>query len=213
MINPLFHGICMKLTVLKAKCVTLFAGLLLVCSAHANLIVNGGFEDNQVANGNWSWFPAASVSGWDGSNVEIWHNLFGVASAEGQQHAELNADGGNVGAWSIFQNFATTVGQSYDVAFSYRARESSDLFNFTIGSINSNFTNNDTSQWKLFTSSFIATSTLTTVTFTSLNSGTLGNLIDDVKVNVRANVPEANTLILLAIGLIGLGFARRKAKI
>ena len=203
----------MKMIVLKAKCAALFAGLLLAGSAHANLIVNGGFEDNVVANGNWNWFPAASVNGWEGSNVEIWHNLFGIASAEGQQHAELNADGGNVGAWSIFQSFATVVGQSYDVAFSYRARESSDLFNFAVGSINSNFTNNDTSQWKLFTSSFIASSNLTTLTFTSLNAGTLGNLIDDVKVNARASVPESSTLALFAIGLIGLGFVRRKSKI
>jgi hypothetical protein len=203
----------MKMTVLKAKCAALFAGLLLAGSAHANLIVNGGFENNPVANGGWNWFPAASVDGWEGSNVEIWHNLFGIASAEGQQHAELNADGGNVGAWSIFQKFATVVGQSYDVAFNYRARESSDLFNFAVGSINSNFTNNDTSKWKLFTSSFVATSNLTTLTFTSLNAGTLGNLIDDVKVNARASVPESNTLALFAIGLIGLGFARRKAKI
>ena len=203
----------MKMIVLKAKCAALFAGLLLAGSAHANLIVNGGFEDNVVANGNWNWFPAASVNGWEGSNVEIWHNLFGIASAEGQQHAELNADGGNVGAWSIFQSFATVVGQSYDVAFSYRARESSDLFNFAVGSINSNFTNNDTSQWKLFTSSFVASSNLTTLTFTSLNAGTLGNLIDDVKVNARASVPESSTLALFAIGLIGLGFVRRKSKI
>jgi hypothetical protein len=203
----------MKMTVLKARCTVLCAGLLLAGSAHANLIVNGSFEDNQVANGSWNWFPASNVNGWEGSNVEIWHNLFGIASAEGQQHAELNADGGNVGAWSIFQKFATVVGQSYDVGFSYRARESSDLFNFTVGSINSNFTNNDTSKWKSFSSSFIATSGLTTLTFTSLNSGTLGNLIDDVKVNARASVPESNTLGLFAIGLIGLGFVRRKTKI
>lgn len=203
----------MKMTALKAKCAALFAGLLLAGSAHANLIVNGGFEDNAVANGSWNWFPSANVNGWEGSNVEIWHNLFGIASAEGQQHAELNADGGNSGAWSIFQKFATVAGQAYDVSFAYRARESSDLFKFTVGSINSTFTNNDTTKWKWFSSSFVATSTLTTLTFTSLNSGTLGNLLDDVKVNARASVPETNTLALFAVGLLGLGLARRKAKI
>lgn len=202
----------MKMSVLKAKCAALFAGLLLAGSAHANLIVNGGFENNAVSNGGWSWFSSSNVDGWEGSNIEIWHNLFGIASAEGQQHAELNADGGNVGAWSIFQSFATVIGKTYDVAFSYRARESSDLFNFTVGSINNTFTNNDTSQWKLFTNSFVATTALTTLTFTSLNEGTLGNLIDDVQVNASTNVPESNTLALFAIGLIGLGLARRKAK-
>jgi hypothetical protein len=206
-------GACMKITVLKAKFAALIAGVFLAGSAHANLIVNGSFEDNQVANGSWNWFPASSVNGWDGSNVEIWHNLFGIPAVDGSQVAELNADGPNSGAWSIFQSFATVIGQSYDVAFSYRARESSDLFNFTVGSINQNFINNDTSAWKLFSGSFVANSVLTTLTFTSLNSGTLGNLIDDVKVNASANLPESNTIGLFAIGLIGLGFARRKAKI
>ncbi|GGY75463.1 hypothetical protein GCM10011613_21220 [Cellvibrio zantedeschiae] len=203
----------MKMTLLKAKCTAFIAGLLLAGSANANLIVNGGFEDNAVANGNWSWFPASSVNGWEGSNVEIWHNLFGIASAEGQQHAELNADGGNSGAWSIFQQFGTVVGQSYDVSFAYRARESSDLFKFVVGSINSTFTNSDTTQWKLFSSSFVATSTLTTLTFTSLNTGTYGNLLDDVKVNAHVSLPESNTFALFAIGLIGLGLVRRRAKI
>lgn len=203
----------MKITVLKAKFAALIAGVLLAGSAYANLIVNGSFEDNKVANGSWSWFPANAVNGWDGSNVEIWHNLFGIPAVDGSQIAELNADGGNSGAWSIFQSFSTVVGQSYDVAFSYRARESSDLFNFAVGNINNNFINNDTSAWKLFSSNFVASSSLTTLTFTSLNAGTYGNLIDDVKVNARASVPEANTIAMFVIGLIGLAFMRRKAKV
>ncbi len=200
-------------TIFKAKFAALLIGLCLAGSANANLIVNGGFENNPVADGGWNWFSASSVDGWEGSNVEIWHNLFGIASAEGQQHAELNADGGNSGAWSIFQNFTTVVGQSYDVAFNYRARLTSDMFQFTVASLNNVFTNNDTSQWKLFTGSFVATTSSTTLSFTSLNSGTLGNLIDDVKVNARANVNEASTIALFAIGLIGLALIRRKARI
>lgn len=203
----------MKLTILKAKFAALVAGFLLAGSAHANLIVNGSFEDNNVAKGSWNWFPASNVNGWEGSNVEIWNNLFGVPAVDGLQIAELNAHGGNVGPWSIFQKFSTVIGQSYDVAFSYRARESSDLFKFTVASINQTFTNNNTSAWKLFSGSFVANSALTTLTFTSLNSGTYGNLIDDVKVNARASVPESNTIALFAIGLIGLVLVRRKAKI
>lgn len=206
-------GICMKMTVLKAKVAALIAGLLLAGSAHANLIVNGSFEDNQVAPGGWSWFSSTNVNGWEGSNIEIWNNLFGIPAVEGSQIAELNADGGNSGAWSIFQSFSTVVGQTYDVAFSYRARETSDLFQFTLASINNTFINNDTSQWKLFTNSFVATSTLSTLTFTSLNLGTMGNLLDDVKVTTRASVPEPTTIALFAIGLLSLGLMRRRSKI
>jgi len=206
-------GNVMKITMLKAKWAAFVAGLVLVSSAHANLIVNGSFEDNTVANGSWAWFPSSAVNGWDGSNVEIWHNLFGIAAPNGQQFAELNADGPNTGAWSIFQTFNTVVGQTYNVSFDYRARESTDKFTFSVGTLNALINNTDTSSWKLFTGSFVANALTTTLTFTSLNAGTLGNLLDDVQVNARASVPESSTLLLFVVGVLGLGFARRKTKV
>lgn len=63
-------------------------GLLLAVSANANLIVNGGFEDNTVPVGNWGYFPSASVNGWDGDNIEIWNQMGGVVAPQGLQHAE-----------------------------------------------------------------------------------------------------------------------------
>lgn len=198
-------------TLLKAKFIAVVGGLILAVSANANLLVNGGFEDNPVASGSWSFFSAATVSGWEGSNVEIWHSLFGIAAAEGLQHAELNAHPYSGDVFSIFQDFATVAGQSYDVSFFYRARESADeAFSFSVGTLNEVLTDHVVGSWSTYSNSFIADSTLTRLSFTTLDTGTIGNLLDGVTVDAR--VPESSTLALLAIGLFSLGFVRRRVK-
>lgn len=201
----------MTITFFKSKFIAAVAGLLLATSANANLIVNGGFEDNPVADGSWSYFSGAEVNGWEGSNVEIWHNLSGITAAEGQQHAELNAHPYTGDVFSIFQDFATVVGQAYDVSFFYRARESAnEAFSFSVGTLNAVLTDHLVGSWSTFSNSFVADSTSTRLSFTSLDSGTLGNLLDGV--SVEAQVPEPSAIALLAIGIFSLGFARRRAK-
>src|SRR6187402_2392171 len=114
------------------RCLGVLVGVLLAVSANANLIVNGGFEENAVSPGNWAYFASASVNGWDGDNIEIWNQMGGVVAPEGQQHAELNAHPFDSSVFSIYQNFATVVGVTYDVSFFYSARvDSNEQFNFS----------------------------------------------------------------------------------
>ncbi len=188
-------------------------------AAKATLIVNGGFEANVVANNNWSYFSAAQVAGWEGSNIEIWRGLNGVKAPEGKQHIELNADGSNKGAWSIYQNFATEMGKTYDFSFMYRARaNNNEAFLFSIGDIKTTVDNHTVSEWLKFSGSFTANSLLSSIRFTSLNNGTVGNFLDDVTVTAAAvqpqslKVAEASTLSVLALGLVLLALRRRGAK-
>ena len=193
---------------LAKSSIALLMGLLLAASANANLIVNGSFEDNDVAEGTWQYFVADDVNGWDGSNIEIWDGLNGVASADGEQHAELNAHP-YAGEFSIFQDFATVIGQSYDVSFFYSARQSNaESFAYSVGSLMGELTDHVVGSWSQFQGSFIATGETSQIRFTSITNGTVGNFLDGVV--VAASVLEPGSLVLLTLALFGLELPRKK---
>lgn len=201
----------MNIRTLFTHCLTLVAGACMAVSANANLIVNGGFEDNNVATGNWGYFSSAAVNGWEGDNIEIWDHYAGVVAPEGNQHAELNAHPFDGSVFSIYQNFATVLGQTYDVSFFYSARASvNEQFSFSVGSLNAILTDHVVGSWKKYTGSFVASSALSTISFTTYDAGTLGNFLDDVVVTAKVNVAESSPLVMLLIGLAGLILVRRK---
>lgn len=152
-------------------------------TSQASLILNGSFEQNRLSQHNWSVFHSNQVQGWQGSNIEIWHQLNNVSAADGLQHAELNAHGHNVGDWSIFQPFATVAGLRYDLSFAYRARASeNEAFRVSVADFSQIIDDHKTTHWSWFKTTFIATEPTTTLRFTSLNTGTVGNFLDDVRV-------------------------------
>lgn len=186
-------------------------GLLLSAGASANLLVNGGFEDNDVNANSWKAYNSSDVAGWDGSRIEIWDTFNGVLAAEGSQHAELNADPNSQAGFTIFQNFNTVVGQQYDVSFYYRARaNNNEVFEFSVGGLGATMSDHTTSSWSMFHDSFVASDWTSTIRFTTVTTGTIGNFLDGV--SVTSSVPAPGTLALVVMGLFGLGAARRRVK-
>lgn len=188
--------------------------------ANANLILNGGFEDNSVNDNSWRWFISSDVNSWNGSNIEIWDSLNRVHAFEGENHAELNAHPHTGNVFKIFQTFATNIGSQYDFGFAYRARRNNnEAFRVDIDSGTSNvFTDliNDhvTSGWSTYSNVFTATDTSTTLTFTSVvpATSTVGNFIDAVSVTsipstgtstVEASAPATALMMLLGVSLLG----------
>jgi hypothetical protein len=206
---------------------TLFAialGFALSSAANANLVVNGSFEAPDIPDNTWSPEDPGNVPGWlaDPDTIEIWDGLNGVASAEGEQHAELNSHNGH-GPFNLWQSIATTAGQQYTFSFAYSARNvngneqfSASLFDGNITTIggftsatsiyNSGTVNNNSGTWTYLTVGFTALTNSTTLAFKSINpNGTVGNFIDDVSV-----VSAPATLALFGLALTGFFATRRK---
>ncbi len=182
-------------------------------SSQASLIVNGDFEANPINPNSWTWMPSGQVPGWQGSNIEIWNSMNGVQAMVGNHFIELNAHGGNTGDWSLFQSFATDIGQSYELSFYYRARNgSNEQFEVTVADLSQTLNDHTNRDWSFFSSSFVATDTNTSLRFTSHNTGTIGNFLDGVSVVAQqgvAAVPAPATMGVMALGLVLLGATRR----
>ncbi|MBU2978188.1 DUF642 domain-containing protein [Alteromonas sp. C1M14] len=199
--------------------VKVLAGLAVVLSANvsANLIVNGSFEDNSVASGSWAKYKASDVNGWDGQNFEIWDTFGGTTAYEGDQLLELNAWGarnGDNNSYVVSQSFSTDINELYAVEFAYKARTNNDeSFLFEINDELGNtlysevLDDHTKSDWLVFDTTFLASSALASINFTSINSGTVGNLIDAINVT---RVPEPATFAPFAAALLLVGARRMK---
>lgn len=204
----------MKYSMIKSTSVAIFTSVLAL-SAHANLLINGSFEDNVIGSGSWDFFTSEEVNGWDGTNIELWNNHSGEQAYHGDNFAELNAHPNQSRPFSISQTFQTVIGQNYDFSFAYQARtENDESFDFFIGDFgNTNLSqaatiiDHTTNGWSIFQGSFTAASAESIIMFTSNNTGTYGNFLDDVVVTA---VSEPGTIGLLGLGLAGFVAARRR---
>lgn len=203
------------------KTAALAGALGLAGTANAALITNGSFEENTVTSAyGWQAFLSSDVNGWDGSNIELWNNTRGVAAHEGSQFAELNAHPSQTTRFSIYQDFNTYAGQTYSVSFAYQARDNdAESFMASISGSSSSIldsivdwtlSDHTTDGWSVFSATFQAQASQSRIAFTSLDpiGDTTGNFLDNVQV---AAVSEPGTFALLGLGLVGLGFARKRA--
>lgn len=194
--------------------------LLFVSASQANLIVNGGFEDKDVPDGKWKWFSSSEIEGWQGSNIEIWDSYGSVEAFEGEQLAELNAHPNSTsGPFSIYQTIETSVDALYEVSFAYRARaNSNEAFSFDVLSFSNENLFSDViddhskSGWSFFSTQFTAIDAFTTISFTAITTGTVGNFLDDVSVfeisNAVAEVPAPGAFMLVLGAVVIMGFRR-----
>ena len=205
----------MKKTFALALFAASMAAPLAALAAPVDLIVNGSFEDNLMANGNWSIF--SSLNGWSaGANgVELRNNIAGTALA-GVNFVELDTTANS----SISQTVSTVNGQWYALSFNYSNRADTAVdtngLSWSFGSAGGTApalpaVTGDHS-WATFNTLVQATSSSTVLNFAALgNSDGLGTSLD--KVSLTTAVPEPQTYALMLAGLAAVGFvARRRAK-
>ncbi len=173
------------------------------------LLNNGSFESNLQTAGSWKVFTA--LTGWSAAagGVELRNQVAGNA-ADGSNFVELDTYGNS----SISQQFATVVGQTYNLSFAYAEREgvaaSSNGISWSAGNMSNVVFGQDTNtSWTVMETSFVASDVLTTLTFTAVGtSDSLGTSLDAV--SVTQAVPEPASVSLLLAGLAACAFVSRK---
>lgn len=196
------------------KTIFVLLSLLLTSQSYAastNLIVNGSFEDPNVASGSWQVFK--SIPGWstEGAGVEIRDNIVGTTEF-GNQYAELDSHGANSNS-SIIQSVITDIGQNYKLSFYYspRINQSSNTNGISVfwnGNLLQDISANGSSVnvWTLYTFYVVGTG-LDSLKFKATGiEDTLGGNIDNVALS-SVPVPAAVWLFGSALGF--LGFSRR----
>lgn len=170
---------------MKTKIITYLFACLFAGFANANLITNGDFS-------------TGDISGWTLTGGQY-------SQVQGGIFREYDNSG-----WAVLsQDIATDSGQAYDISFdTFASYISGNDFAWAIdGVLNSIAT---TTEWVTNIGSFSAAGTSTNVAFyMATDPGTGTWRLDNISVTV-ASVAEPNTLILLALGLLMLGYSRKR---
>lgn len=164
------------------------ASLAANCQAPSRL-TNGSFEVNDTGGAAVTQAAPANVSPWKTTDttIEIWSDgAYGVPAPVGKQFAELNA---NV-AGTLYQDIATTPGQTIRWSLLHRARVGTDVMEVQLGApgapvAQARFTD-DTSAWGRHEAVYTVPAGQTTTRFsmTAISTGSgnasIGNFVDDV---------------------------------
>ena len=161
-------------------------------------IVNESFEDPDIS--GFAILNESSVPGWYSTatdkKIEIWESGFsGVNSYDGNQHVELNAN--SYGA--LYQNLCLTPGTEMSWSVRHRGRAGTDVMQLRIGADIASATvqetmTTDNTAWVLYSGTYTVPLGQTNTVFifeavsTANGSISVGNFIDDVKINIL--VPE-----------------------
>jgi gliding motility-associated-like protein/uncharacterized repeat protein (TIGR01451 family) len=163
-------------------------------------IVNESFEDPVIPASTWRLRHESIVPGWlttstDG-NIEFWSDNFqGVPAFDGNQFAELNATQNS----ALYQNLCLTPGTVMNWSFRHRGRAGTDVMRLRIGADLASASeqgtmSDDNNAWGLYTGTYtvplgqINTVFIFEAVSTATGSLSVGNFIDDIKINI-ADVP------------------------
>lgn len=208
------------------------ASLLTFCGtlAHANLIVNGTFEDPLLTPGTFQLFTLGSGIG-AGANWTVIGAPGDVAVVSTTYHAPvfpaqeqlnwLDLTGASATVTGVQQVVPTVLGVTYDLSFWVGnqtifgiSSTVNILLNGTPSFVAANSLASSNQNWQLFTYQFTATSASTAIGFLNGDpAGDQSNGLDNVQIVVSSNaaVPEPASVFICGGGLIFLGaiFRRR----
>ncbi|MDP5230965.1 MAG: T9SS type B sorting domain-containing protein [Cellulophaga sp.] len=163
-------------------------------------IINESFESPVIPNATFRILNETDVPGWlttatDG-RIELWSdNFLGVPAFDGNQFAELNANQSS----ALYQNLCLTPGTVMNWSLRHRGRAGTDVMRLRIGAdlasatVQGTMTDGNTA-WGLYSGTYTVPLGQTNTVFifeavsTANGSLSVGNFIDDIKINI-ADVP------------------------
>lgn len=170
-------------------------------------IVNGSFENPVIGDNSWASLDESVVPGWETSatdnKIEIWRAPFsGVPVPAGSQFAEVNANQQS----KLFQDIATTPGETIRWQLQHRGRTGVDVMEVRIGApsgalaLQSTLSTGQT--WVTYSGIYTVPvgQTTTRISFDSISSAngspSYGNFVDDVSVTSGACVVTSKSVTL-----------------
>jgi hypothetical protein len=213
---------------------------LLAGSSHANLILNGSFENfvigpNDINFGGFVRFfsppPNTDIADWTitGNNGGFANNVDDVNTSHYPAFAgateSLDMEGDFNARGVISQSFTTTPGVTYSISFAYANNPDNGIGTMAMMNalvtgagvlLSQDVTHSGSTaanmNYLLFSQDFVANSALTTLQFSALTNTGFGIALDAVDVeSVSGAVPEPASAALLATGLLCLlGIVRRR---
>ncbi|TCD47025.1 DUF642 domain-containing protein [Chlorobium sp. N1] len=181
-----------------------------------NLVVNGSFSLHPYDYSANYYAGSTQLTGWTITTGSVDIIEYGYNGTDA-----LDIDGASPGA--ISQEIATVIGEEYTFSFAYSdnpwagnipsmsatATGDSELSTVTVtgpGAANAT----DDMRFSVYTTTFVADSELTTLTFTSLStSGSAGVVLDDIQL-YASPVPEPASLVLIGLGGAALVATRKR---
>jgi len=197
-------------------------------ATNGSIVENGGFEDPDIAfeadanaaggSGDISGLPSWVFDETSGDDIRHFDGPFtGIAPLDGQYVGFTyfgSPDGG-----SISQSLATVIGQTYSVSFYVNDAVLAGPNSYSLVAAVDNAANDSLTAtpsvdqvWEQFSFDFVASSTSTTLSFTSQldvgDGGSADVLLDNVAVNGVVPAPGA-----FVAGLLGLGCVARRRRV